>query len=39
MNDSKLQNIQNKLDSLETQMGRIENKLDRLLKDFEILNE
>jgi hypothetical protein len=24
---------------LETQMGRIENKLDRLLKDFEILNE
>jgi len=36
MNNS---NIQNKLDSLETQMNRIENKLDKLLKDFEILNE
>ena len=39
MNNSKLQNIQNKLDSLETQMNRIENKLDKLLKDFEILND
>ena len=34
-----IQNIQNKLDSLETQMNRIENKLDKLLKDFEILND
>jgi septation ring formation regulator EzrA len=42
MNNStfqKFQNIQNKLDTLETQMNRIENKLDKLLKDFEILNE
>ena len=39
MNNSKLQNIQNKLDSFETQMNRIENKLDKLLKDFEILND
>ena len=39
MNDSKFQNIQNKLDTLETQMNRIESKLDKLLKDFEILND
>lgn len=40
-NDSKfkIQKIQNKLDTLETQMNRIENKLDKLLKDFEILND
>jgi uncharacterized protein YjcR len=39
MNNSNIQKIQNKLDTLETQMTRIENKLDKLLKDFEILNE
>ena len=35
----KIQNIQNKLDTLGTQMNRIENKLDKLLKDFEVLND